>query len=96
MTNAETYERLIAYLDQNGAQYRLIDHPPEGRTDIVSPMRGHPVSAAAKCLILMVKVGRKVTKYVLGVRPWRCAHRSQRGEEAQERHLRFTFDVAGC
>jgi Ala-tRNA(Pro) deacylase len=69
MTNAETYERLIAYLDQNGAQYRLIDHPPEGRTDIVSPMRGHPVSAAAKCLILMVKVGRKVTKYVLGVVP---------------------------
>jgi Ala-tRNA(Pro) deacylase len=69
MTNAETYERVIAYLDQNGAQYRLIDHPPEGRTDIVSPMRGHPVSAAAKCLILMVKVGRKVTKYVLGVVP---------------------------
>ena len=65
----ETYSQLIAFLDQHGARYRLIDHAPEGRTDIVSPMRGHPVAQAAKCIILMVKVGKKITRYLLAVVP---------------------------
>ena len=65
----ETYTQLITFLDRHGVQYRLIDHPPEGRTEIVSPMRGNALSQAAKCIILMVKVGKKVTKYVLAVIP---------------------------
>ena len=69
MTQSDTYQRLIALLEANGAQYRLIDHPPEGRTEIVSPMRGHPVAQAAKCIIAMIKIGKKVTKFVLAVVP---------------------------
>src|SRR5262245_59262677 len=69
MTTPTTYERLIALLDENGAQYRLIDHPPEGRTDIVSGLRGNALSPAAKCIILMVKLGKKTTQYVLAVIP---------------------------
>lgn len=69
MTTSETYNKLIAFLDQNGAQYRLIDHPPEGRTEIVSPMRGNKVSQAAKCIVIMVKIGKKEKKYILGVVP---------------------------
>jgi Ala-tRNA(Pro) deacylase len=69
MTSTDTYMRLIAFLDEHGAQYRLIDHAPEGRTELVSPMRGNALSQAAKCLVLMVKIGRKTTKYVLGVVP---------------------------
>ena len=38
--------------------YRLIDHAPAGRTDIVSAMRGHEPKQAAKCMIVMVKVGK--------------------------------------
>src|SRR5436305_9266073 len=69
-TNIEdAYTQLITLLDQHGAHYRLIDHPPEGRTEIVSPMRGNALSQAAKCIILMVKIGKKVTRYVLGVVP---------------------------
>jgi len=63
----ETYTKLIEFLDQHNAQYRLIDHEPEGRTEIVSPMRGNKVSQAAKCIVIMVKIGKKVTKYVLAV-----------------------------
>ena len=63
------YARLIALLDEHGALYRLIDHPPEGRTEHVSPMRANALSQAAKCIVLMVKVGKKVTRYVLGVVP---------------------------
>jgi len=32
-------------------------------------MRGNALSQAAKCIVLMVKLGKKVTKYVLGVVP---------------------------
>lgn len=65
----DTYSKLITMLDEAKAHYRLIDHAPEGRTEIVSPMRGNELSQAAKCIIMMVKVGKKVTRYVLGVIP---------------------------
>ena len=65
----DTYQRLIDLLDANGAQYRLIDHEPEGRTEIVSNMRGNALKQAAKCIIMMVKIGKKVTHYVLAVVP---------------------------
>jgi Ala-tRNA(Pro) deacylase len=64
-----TYERLIALLDTHKASYRLIDHPPEGQTDKVSALRGHPVAAAVKCIILIVKIGKKTSRFVLTVVP---------------------------
>jgi Ala-tRNA(Pro) deacylase len=63
----DTYEQLIALLNEHKAQYRLIDHPAEGRTEIVSPMRGNRLEQAAKCMVIMVKLGKKTTKYILGV-----------------------------
>jgi Ala-tRNA(Pro) deacylase len=65
----DLYQRLIADLDADGARYRLIDHAPEGRTELVSALRGHDVAHAAKCLVVMVKVGKKQTRYALTVVP---------------------------
>lgn len=65
----DTYTRFIHFLEQHGVKYRLIDHEPEGRTEIISAIRGNPLAAAAKCIILMVKIGKKVTRYVLAVVP---------------------------
>jgi Ala-tRNA(Pro) deacylase len=65
----DLYERLIADLDAGGARYRLIDHAPEGRTELVSALRGHDVAHAAKCLVVLVKVGKKQSRYVLTVVP---------------------------
>jgi hypothetical protein len=53
LSSGDTYERLLELLDQQGVRYRLIDHPPEGRTELVSAMRGHDVRHAAKCMILL-------------------------------------------
>jgi Ala-tRNA(Pro) deacylase len=64
-----TYDKLIELLDANKASYRLIDHEPEGQTDKVSAMRGHPVEAAAKCIMLIVKIGKKSSRFVLAVVP---------------------------
>jgi Ala-tRNA(Pro) deacylase len=69
MAGHSTYERLIGLLDSAGTPYKLLDHAPEGGTEAVSALRGHPVSEAAKCLVLMVKIDRKVTHHVLAVVP---------------------------
>ncbi|WP_309234356.1 YbaK/EbsC family protein [Nocardia sp. XZ_19_385] len=66
---ADAYERLIALLDEHGAAYRTIDHAPEGRTDLVSRLRGHAVQQAAKCVVVLIKVDKKTRKYVLSVVP---------------------------
>lgn len=65
----DTYSRLIELLNQNKAHYRLIDHKPEGRSELVSKMRGNALKQAANCIVVMVKVGKKMTKFVLAVYP---------------------------
>ena len=65
----ETYGQLITFLDENKAEYRLIDHELEGRTELVSPMRGNELSQAAKCMVVMVKITKKDKKYILAVIP---------------------------
>jgi len=49
-------------LDDADARYRVIEHEPEGRTDIVSGYRGNAIASAAKCIVVMVKVGKKTTR----------------------------------
>lgn len=65
----DAYERLMSLLDERGARYRVIDHVPEGRTDLVSEYRGHPAAHAAKCLVVMVKTGKRTKRYFLAVVP---------------------------
>ena len=60
-----TYTKLIDLLDSNDADYRLIDHEAEGRTELVSKMRGNEMRQAANCIILMVKIGKKEKKLSL-------------------------------
>jgi pimeloyl-ACP methyl ester carboxylesterase len=36
MDHDDTYTQLLALLDQHAVSYRLIDHAPEGRTELVS------------------------------------------------------------
>lgn len=63
------YSKLIALLDERGAAYRVIDHEPEGVTKAVSQLRGHDPRQAAKCMVVMVKVTKKTTRYAAAVIP---------------------------
>lgn len=65
----ETYAKLIGLLVENNARYRLIEHEREGRTELVSAMRGNELREAANCIVLMVKIGKKGTRFVLAVFP---------------------------
>lgn len=69
MRDHDTYQHLISLLDASRVDYRLIDHAPEGATETVSALRGHPVGQAAKCIVLRVKVDRRTTRHVLAVVP---------------------------
>jgi Ala-tRNA(Pro) deacylase len=62
-------EELMRVLEEGGANYRLMDHPPEGRTDVASELRGHPIEKAAKCIVVRTKVNRNDSAYVLAVVP---------------------------
>jgi Ala-tRNA(Pro) deacylase len=69
MSADDTYGKLIALLDQQGAAYRVIAHEPEGVTEAVSRLSGYDPRQAAKCIVVMVKIGRKVTRYAAAVIP---------------------------
>ena len=49
----DAYERLLSILDSGGARYRIIEHPAEGRTEVVSGYRGNNIAHAAKCLVVI-------------------------------------------
>ncbi|MGH3790147.1 MAG: YbaK/EbsC family protein [Pseudonocardiaceae bacterium] len=63
----DMHAKLIALLDEAGARYRVIRHEPEGRTDLVSELRGNQLGQAAKCIVVRVKQGKKISRYVLAV-----------------------------
>lgn len=63
------YTKLMALLEEHGAAHRLIEHEPEGATEAVSALRGHPLEQAAKCIVVMVKLDKKTKRYVLAVVP---------------------------
>lgn len=65
--NTDAYTHLIERLDGMQIPYRLIDHEAQGQTELVSALRGNTLEQAAKCMVVMVKIGKKVTKYVLCV-----------------------------
>ncbi|WP_328392516.1 YbaK/prolyl-tRNA synthetase associated domain-containing protein [Streptomyces sp. NBC_00390] len=69
MSGDGMYDKLITLLDEHGAAYRVIEHAAEGATEAVSALRGNELGQAAKCIIVMVKVGKKVTRYALAVVP---------------------------
>lgn len=65
----DAYTYLMTWLESQSIPFRLIEHAPEGRTELVSQMRGNSLSAAAKCIVLLVKIGKKISRYVLAVVP---------------------------
>jgi Ala-tRNA(Pro) deacylase len=52
-------------LKSHDAQYKMMEHEPEGNCEKVSALRGNPVHAAAKALLVNVKMSAKHGKYVL-------------------------------
>src|SRR5215216_1261734 len=71
MTN-DIHEQLRALLDREGAVYRVIEHEPEGRTELIAQIRGNRIQQSIKSMTLQVRLTRKENIYCLANVPGDC------------------------
>ena len=69
---SDTYEQLRAVLDAAGAAYRVIEHEPEGRTEVIAKIRGNRIEQSIKSMVLQVRLTRKENIYCLANIPGDC------------------------
>jgi Ala-tRNA(Pro) deacylase len=65
----DTYRTLVSVLRESGVDYRVLDHPAEGNTDLASRLRGHDLRQAAKCMVVHVRLKQVDDHAVLAVVP---------------------------
>jgi Ala-tRNA(Pro) deacylase len=70
MTNI--HEQLCALLDKEGARYRVIEHEPEGRTEVIAKIRGNRIEQSIKSIVMQVRLNRKENIYCLANVPGDC------------------------
>jgi Ala-tRNA(Pro) deacylase len=63
------HHRLLAFLDEGGARYRVVEHPPEGRSEEISRIRGNDPRQAMKALVCEVRGGGHGRRHVLAIVP---------------------------
>ena len=68
----DIHEQLRALLDREGAVYRVIEHEPEGRTELIAKIRGNRIGQSIKSMTLQVRLNRKENIYCLANVPGDC------------------------
>jgi Ala-tRNA(Pro) deacylase len=62
------FDSLVSLFTKENARFRIIEHTPEGRSDLVAGVRGTTVAQGAKAIVCAIPVeGRE--QYVLAVLP---------------------------
>lgn len=69
---SDIHEQLRALLDREGAAYRVIEHEPEGRTEVIARIRGNRIEQSIKSMVLQVRLTRKENIYCLANIPGDC------------------------
>ncbi|MGO2154273.1 MULTISPECIES: YbaK/EbsC family protein [Serratia] len=64
-----TFEKITDLLKSHQVAFDIIEHPAEGRTDIISEIRGNHLQQAAKAMVLQVINGSALLQYVLAIVP---------------------------
>jgi Ala-tRNA(Pro) deacylase len=62
------FDQLVALFTQHGARFRVIEHPAEGRSDLVAEVRGTSVAQGAKAIVCEIE-GTTGDHYALAVVP---------------------------
>ena len=68
----DIHEQLRALLDGEGAAYRVIEHEPEGRTEVIAKIRGNRIEQSIKSIVVQVRLNRKENIYCLANVPGDC------------------------
>jgi len=66
------HEQLCTLLNREGAVYRVIEHEPEGRTEVIAKIRGNKIEQSIKSMVLQVRLTRKENIYCLANIPGDC------------------------
>jgi Ala-tRNA(Pro) deacylase len=69
---SDIHEQLCDLLDREGASYRVIEHEPEGRTEIIARIRGNRIEQSIKSIVVQVRLNRKDNMYCLANVPGDC------------------------
>ena len=68
----DIHEQLCALLDKEGAHYRVIEHEPEGRTELIAKIRGNRIEQSIKSIVVQVRLSKKENIYCLANVPGHC------------------------
>lgn len=69
---ANIHEQLRALLDAESAVYRVIEHEPEGRTEVIANIRRNLIEQSIKSIVLQVRLSKKENIYCLANVPGDC------------------------
>lgn len=70
--SSSIHERLKALLDREGADYRVVAHESEGRTEHIAKIRGNRTEQAVKSIVVMIRFGKNEPRYALANVPGDC------------------------
>src|ERR671922_3022468 len=70
MTDIHT--QLLELLNREGARYRVVEHEPEGRTEVIAKIRGNRIEQSIKSIVVQVRLNRKENIYCLANVPGDC------------------------
>jgi len=65
----DVFDRLVALLTEAKANFRIIEHEAEGRSEKISVIRGNRPGQAAKAMVLDVRGGGGGRRHVLAILP---------------------------
>lgn len=65
METRDIHQQLCALLDGEGAVYRVVEHVPEGRTELIARIRGNRLEQAIKSIVVQVRINKKENRYCL-------------------------------
>ncbi len=68
----DIHDRLVQLLTEQGAAFRVIEHVPEGRTELIAQIRGNRLEQAIKSMVVQVRYGKKENRYYLANVPGDC------------------------
>ena len=69
---SDVHSQLCDLLDREGASYRLVEHEPEGRTQVIAQIRGNRIEQSIKSIVVQVRLNRKDNIYCLANVPGDC------------------------
>ena len=68
----DIHEQLRTLLDKEGATYRVLEHEAEGRTEVITQIRGNRIEQAIKSMVIQVRMSKKENLYYLANVPGDC------------------------